>query len=96
MVSGSDWALISTNGTRTAVSSTMAVHGIQTLASDTEGLGFGGAGDGTAVVVGEHDDGSALQGWIKRPLGRGVETVHIHMRDLRHMPHHRWLRHDRL
>jgi hypothetical protein len=36
----------------------------------------------------KYDDGPALQGGGEGPLGAGVEAVDIHVRDLRHPPHH--------
>ncbi len=37
--------------------------------------------------------GPAFQGRVERPLGRGVEAVHVHVRDLRHVPHECRFRH---
>lgn len=60
---------------------------------DAEGFGFGGAGDGAAIVIGQNDHGPAFQRRVECPFRGGIEAVHVHMRDLRQVPHQRRLRH---
>ena len=44
---------------------------------DAERLGFSGAGDDAAVVVGEDDDRAPLQLRLKEGLAGGVEVVAV-------------------
>jgi hypothetical protein len=60
---------------------------------DAKGLGFRGAGDGAAVIVGEYDQRFSLEGGIEGAFGAGVKAVHVHVRNLRHLPHDGWSGH---
>ncbi len=44
---------------------------------DAEGFGFGGAGDDTAIVIGEDDECPAPQFGLKHSFAAGVEVVDI-------------------
>ena len=48
---------------------------------DTKSLGFIAAGDGTAVIVRQHDDGHVLQRRVEDPLGADVKVRAVADRD---------------
>lgn len=48
---------------------------------DPEGLGLGGTGDRTAVIIGQHHERTALQGRVEGAFGAGIEAVHVHQGD---------------
>jgi hypothetical protein len=46
--------------------------------TDPQRFGFIGTSDDAAIIIGEDNDGFAIESWLKDPFTRDVEIVAVH------------------